>query len=78
MPPTIYDALFNIALNAFRHATLGCLLDVYSHTRAMGRFMDVVWYDLNIPTMGEKSLVEKNSFPPFTHLKNRFQIHHVS
>ena len=41
--------LFNIALNAFRHATLGCFFfrSSSSDTRAMVRFMDVAWYNLN-------------------------------
>ena len=44
-----FGVLSNIALNAFRHATLERLFFRLpsSDTRAMGRFADVVWYDLN-------------------------------
>ena len=55
MPRGLSDVLFNIALNAFRHATLGCLFrSSSSDTRATGRFMDVVLYDLKIGSTKEQ------------------------
>ena len=43
----ISDVTFNIGVETFRHAILGCLLMLSSDTRVMDRFVDVVWYDLN-------------------------------
>ena len=48
MPRSLSGVPFDIALNAFHHATFGCLFGHQVHILiSMGRFMDVIWYDLN-------------------------------
>ena len=44
----ILSVMINIALNAICHIISGILRKFTPHTRAMGRFSDVMWYDLII------------------------------